>query len=41
MIDRLLKIIEKLRNEKFTGEIILNFNQGGIRGIKKAKYENI
>jgi hypothetical protein len=40
-MEKIVEIIRKLIKSKFTGEIIINFNQGGIRGIKKAVFENI
>lgn len=40
-MNKLLEIIKHLRELKFSGEIIITFNQGGIRGIKKAEYEQL
>jgi len=40
-ISRIMKIIKKLIDEKYTGEIMLKFNCGGIRAIKKIKSESI
>jgi hypothetical protein len=38
-MEKLLKILKELITQKFTGKIEINFNQGGIRGIKKVKKE--
>lgn len=40
-MEKIIKTIQNLIRQKFTGAIIINFNQGGIRGIKKIKYEII
>ena len=40
-MNRIIEILKKLIKEKFTGDIEINFNQGGIRGIKKINKENI
>ena len=38
---KIIEILKKLIEEKFTGNIEINFNQGGIRGIKKVIKEVI
>ena len=37
----LLEIIRELVRKKFTGDIEINFNQGGVRGVKKIIKENL
>jgi len=32
---KLVEILKKLISEKFTGTLEINFNQGGVRGIKQ------
>lgn len=38
-MSRIIGILIKIIKEKFTGDIIISFNQGGIRNIKKVKYK--
>ena len=33
--------IERLIKDRFTGRIEINFNDGGIRGVKKIRVENV
>lgn len=40
-MDKLLEFIEKLKTIKFTGSIIIQFNQGGVRSIKKVNEETV
>jgi len=35
-MEKVLRLLNRLRKEKFTGMIILFFNQGGVRGMKEA-----
>jgi len=37
----LLEIIRELIRKKFTGDIEINFNQGGVRGVKMITKENL
>jgi hypothetical protein len=40
-MDRITKILTKLISLKFSGDVVITFNQGGVRSIKKVKYELI
>lgn len=40
-MDKLLDLLSRLRNIKFTGSIIIHFNQGGVRSVKKFNEETI
>jgi hypothetical protein len=40
-MEKLIKIIQEFISSKFTGDIEINFNQGGIRGIKLVKRESV
>lgn len=35
-MEKIIEIIKKLVDEKFSGDIEINFNQGGVRGVKKV-----
>ena len=41
IIEKLIEYFKKLKVEKFTGDIEIHLNQGGIQGIKKIKKENV
>jgi hypothetical protein len=41
IIDKIVNFFLKLKDEKFTGDIEIHFNQGGIQGIKKTRKEPI
>lgn len=38
---KLIDIINKLISEKFSGEIVITFNQGGVRSVKRQFSELI
>ncbi len=40
-MEKLIKILNEFIKAKFTGDIEINFNQGGIRGIKLVKKETV
>jgi hypothetical protein len=42
ILEKIKKCIEQLRQEKFTGEVVLRlrFNQGGIRDSRISKEES-
>lgn len=40
-MDKLIEFIKSLINSQYSGGIVIYFNKGGIRGIKKVKEENI
>lgn len=40
-MDKLLKIVNILISSRFSGDLKITFNQGGIRSIKKIKYEEV
>ena len=40
-MDKLIDYIIMLIKSRFTGRIEINFNNGGIRGVKKINIENI
>lgn len=40
-MNKLMSILEKLIFDKFTGTIEINFNQGGIRGVKKIEKKSL
>jgi hypothetical protein len=40
-MNKVIEIIKHLIQDKFSGAIVIRFNQGGIRGIKKITEENI
>lgn len=39
--DKIVIFIKGLMKDKFSGSIKIIFHEGGIRGIKKVKEENI
>lgn len=41
MLDKIIDFFKRLKEEKFTGDIRIHFNMGGVQGIKKVKEENI
>jgi hypothetical protein len=41
LLGKILEIINKLIDIKYSGDLKITFNQGGIRSVKKVKYENI
>ena len=41
ILDKLIDFFKKLKEEKFTGDIEIHFNQGGVQGIKKIRKDNI
>jgi hypothetical protein len=41
ILDKLVEFFKRLKDEKFTGDIEIHLNQGGIQGIKKVKKDNI
>jgi len=40
-MDKLVEFIKKLISSEYSGGIVIYFNKGGIRGIKKVKEEQI
>ncbi len=40
-MERIIEIIRTLISRKFSGDIIITFNNGGIRGVRKARYESL
>lgn len=40
-MDKLIEILKRLISIKFTGSIVIHFNQGGIRSVRKVNEENI
>lgn len=40
-MEKIFNIIKNLINQKFSGDVIITFNQGGIRAVKKARYDNL
>jgi hypothetical protein len=40
-IEAIVVLIQRLINNKFTGRIEIIFSQGGIRGVKKTKTEDV
>ena len=40
-MENIILLIKRLLAERYSGDIIISLAQGGVRGIKKAKYENI
>jgi hypothetical protein len=41
LLGKILQILNKLIDTKYSGDLKITFNNGGIRAIKKVKYENI
>ena len=40
-MDKLIKFFTDIIARKYTGDIEINFNQGGVRGIKLVKREQV
>ena len=40
-MEKVILIVKKLLDEKFIGELVIIFNRGGIRIVKRAEYENM
>jgi hypothetical protein len=40
-MEKILQIVKDLINQKFSGDVIITFNQGGVRAVKKARYDNL
>ena len=40
-MEKLIKFFSDIINRKYTGDIEINFNQGGVRGIKLVKREQV
>lgn len=38
---KLIDILTKLISEKFSGDVVITFNQGGIRSARMARYEKV
>jgi len=41
LLSKILEIINKLIDTRYSGDLKITFSQGGIRAVKKVKYENI
>lgn len=40
-MDKIIKVFLKLIRDKYSGNIVITFNQGGVRSVKKISYELI
>ena len=40
-MEKLIKFFSDIINQKYTGDIEINFNQGDVRGIKLVKREQV
>lgn len=40
-MEKLIALLKSLVNTQYSGGIVIYFNKGGIRGIKKVKEETI
>ena len=38
-MEKIIRILLKLKREKYSGNIVIVFNDGGIRSIKKMNHE--
>lgn len=41
MMEKLIKFLDDLKRRKFTGDVEINFNQGGVRGVKFIQRRNV